>query len=396
MRLSALFALYLVSTAATISTPFAIHKVQQVRLGIMPVNSEAALESAPALHPGARGPYQPIPACTGHNEMEYYADRDFSFGSDVNDRRSFVPDIEVHSCTAGNDGTLYLASGSDHKNWLRAYTPAAQLKWDVATDEIQSPLAVAPDSTVYLISMPRSGNTALTAYTADGDTKWRVDLAGFEWNPVPPAIGPDGTIYVYSGVQSAPEIVAITPEGQKLWKASVLARVSKLVVGPDGTVFVDVPAGHVIAFSPQGRQLWSFYSDAHSLNGGIAVTGDGTVYFTSGFLHALDGSGKEKWNFKSELTYTKGDYFDGTPVIAEDGTVYVASYYQQLYAVTPSGHKKWAYSGKSPDLPPEVMLTDDGILRTRQGWFSVSSGLATKGWPAENHDNRNSRSREAQ
>ena len=395
MRLPALFAVYLVSTAATISTPFAMHAVQRAWLGAMPVNSEPALESVPTMHPGPRGPYQPIPACTGRDEMEYYADRDFSFGSDVSDRRSFIPDIKVHACAVRDDGTLYLVGASDRKNWLRAYTPGAELKWEILTDEIQSPLAVARNGAVYLISMPRSGNTALTAYTADGEVKWRVELGGFEWNPVPPAIGPDGTIYVYSGVQTAAEIIAISPEGQERWRASLPAKVSKLVVGPDGSVLVDVPLGHMIAFSPQGRQLWSFYSDAHSLNGGIAVAGDGTVYFASGFLHAIDSSGKEKWTFKSELTYTKGDYFDGTPVIAEDGTVYAASYYQQLYAVTPSGRKKWAYSGL-PDLPPEVMLTDDGILRTRQGWFSVSSGMATKGWPAENHDNRNSRSQEAQ
>lgn len=396
MPLRLLFLVYLVSTATAISTPLAIHELEMARRRMMPVNSEAPLEPTPTQHPAPTGPFQPVPACTGRDGVEYYNDRDFSTGSDVSDRRSFIPNIAVHSCAVRADGTLYLVGASDGQSWLRAYSPVAELKWTAPTDEIQSPLAVARDGTAYLITMPRTGNTILTAYTADGEASWRVDIGGFEWNPVPPAIGPDGTIYIYSGVQSASEIIAITSQGQERWRASLLAMASKLAVGPDGTVFAVVPAGHVIAFDPQGHQLWSFYANSSRVNGGIAVAADGTVFFSAGSLYALDSSGKAKWTFKSELTYTQGDYFDGNPVIAEDGTVYAASYYHQLYAITASGRKKWVFSNKSPGLPDDIMLTSDHILRTRSGWFSVSSGLATKGWPSENHDVCNTRSQEAQ
>ena len=396
MRLRTVFVVYLLSTAAVIATPFAIHALEKARREMIAVNSEAPLEATPTLHPGPTGPFQPIPICTGRNGTEYYNDRDLATGSEVSDRRTFIPDIEVHSCAVREDGTLYVVGGKDQNYWLRAYSPAAELKWSVTTDEIQSSLAVARDGTAYLISMPRSGNTVLTAYMPDGSESWRAPIGGFEWNPVPPAIGPDGTIYIYNGMQPAPKVIAITSQGQERWSAVVPAMVSRLVVGADGNVFVDVPAGHVIAFNSQGHQLWSFYSAAHSLNGGVAVAGDGTVYFTSGFLYALDSSGKAKWTFKSELTYTRGDYFDGDPVIAEDGTVYAATYYHQLYAITATGRKKWVFSNPSPGLPDDVMLTSDGILRSRVGWFSVASGLATHGWPAQNHDTRNSRSQEAQ
>jgi outer membrane protein assembly factor BamB len=394
MRLRRLFVFYIISTAAAIGTPFAIHGVEMVRRWMMPVNSEAALESAPALHRAPTGAFQPIPVCSANDGREYYNDRDFAVGSDPSGRRSLISDIVVRYCSVSDDGTLYLEGGRfrETETWLRAYSGNGKLKWTVPIDEIYSPLALARDGTAYLISMPRSGNTVLTAYDADGSVKWHLALGGFEWDPVPPAIGPDGTIYVFSGGQS---VIAITPQGQERWRASVPARVWELVVGADGRVFVNVPTGNLIAFDAQGHKLWSFYSGAKGGNGGVAVGGDGVVYFASGFLYALDSSGKAKWTFKSELTYTKDDYFDGDPVIAEDGTVYADSYYHQLCAITPNGRKKWVVGNQRPNLPG-LALSTYSFLRTQSAWFSLSSGLATSGWPTANHDYRNSRSQEAQ
>lgn len=92
-------------------------------------------------------------------------------------------------------------------------------------------------------------------------------------------------------------------------------------------------------------------------------------------------------------------YFLGgkeNPVIAEDGTIYASSIEHRLYAITPGGRKKWVFQGSVPGLPDHLVLTGSRILRTQFGWFAVSSGLATHGWPTANHDSRNTRSAEAQ
>ncbi len=47
MRLSTLFAVYLVSTVAAIATPFAIHGAEMAYRRMILVNSEAPLELAP-------------------------------------------------------------------------------------------------------------------------------------------------------------------------------------------------------------------------------------------------------------------------------------------------------------------------------------------------------------
>jgi hypothetical protein len=395
MRLQTLFVVYLVSTAAAIATPFAIHEGEMARRRMIPVNSETPLEPAPSQHEAPRGAFQPIPLCQAPDGTEYYMDSSFSAGSEIEDRRIFIANVSVQSCAIGNDGTLYLVGTSENEKWFRSYSRSGQLKWAISRNEYCSRPAVARNGNTYLVCMPRSGNTQLTAYDSDGQLRWALPTGGFEWNPVPPAIGPDGRIYAYTGVQSAPEIIAVTTEGKKLWGTSVLSQVSQLVVSPDGTIVVNIPAGHAMAFDPQGRELWRFYSGARVINGGLTVAADGTVYFAAGFLFALDKKGNTKWTFKSELTYTRTDYFDGSPIVAEDGTIYAQSYYRQLYAITPQGRKNWATNTTAPG-PTDLMLSSDGGLRTNWAWFVVSSGLATHGWPSPNGNAQNTLSEEAE
>ena len=136
------------------------------------------------------------------------------------------------------------------------------------------------------------------------------------------------------------------------------------------------------------------YHREHCLIGGVAIAADGTVYFASRFLYALDHKGEAKWIFRPETSYTENEGFGETPVIAEDGTVYAFSRHHELFAITASGRKKWVVG----DLPPGgsgVELSANGILRTPSAWFSVSSGLASHGWPSANRDGRNSRSQES-
>src|SRR5271166_6375830 len=181
MRLRTLFALYLISTAAAIGSPFAIQKVEMARRRMIPVNSEAPLEPAPAQLEAPRGEFRPIPACQAPDGVEYYKDYHFSSGSDINDRRTFVPDINVQFCAVSKDGTVYLVGSSlvgasDNQSWFRAYTRAGQLKWSMPRDEYCSPPALSRDGTAYFISMPRTGNTALTSVDAAGHRSRRHRL----------------------------------------------------------------------------------------------------------------------------------------------------------------------------------------------------------------------------
>jgi outer membrane protein assembly factor BamB len=405
MRLDTLFVVYLVSTVAAIGSPFTISVIDKEWRHTMHVNSEAALELAPELHPGLPQPSQQIPVCAEPLVAKdyYYEGGDFAVGTDPSTCGVFLSDFKVLRTTVGEDGTLYLEGKSDGQNSLRVYTRSGELKWAVPIDEIDNLLAVARDGTVYLMTTLRL-SSVLTAYNPDGRVRWVVTNDGEQFGGwVPPAVGPDGTIYIFSGVQPGtlpdcrrlcPALLAITPQGQERWHVPIPRRPKDIVVDGDGRVLVNVPSGNLIAFDPQGHQLWSFTSEDKFGTGGIAVAADGTTYFASRFLYALDPRGKKKWVFKPETSYTEGEDFQVDPAIAEDGTVYAFSRHHELFAITPGGRKKWVVS----DLPPGlegVALSRQGILRTPSAWFSVSSGLASHGWPSANRDARNSRSQEA-
>ena len=76
------------------------------------------------------------------------------------------------------------------------------------------------------------------------------------------------------------------------------------------------------------------------LRGSPAIGADGTVYVGScdNKLYAINPDGSLKW------AYTTGDDGDSSPAIGADGTVYVGSYDGKLYAINPDGSLKWSYT----------------------------------------------------
>lgn len=127
MRLSTLFVVYLGTTAAAIVSPFALRAVDAGWRQAMHVNSEAALEPAPEMHPGRPQPLQPVAICAAEatGAKYYYDGGDFSVGGDPSDCRSFLPDIKVLLSAVGEDGTLYLEGTRDGQTLASRGWPSA-------------------------------------------------------------------------------------------------------------------------------------------------------------------------------------------------------------------------------------------------------------------------------
>jgi len=406
MRLRAVFLIYMLSTASAIVAPYAMTKIVNERRKAIPVNTEPPLESAPELQlrPMWSGD---APACSAPNGTIYYANGKQSDGSDPGANTQPFDDsirIDFRRCAVSGDGTVYKVGLTEEAPLsLNAFEPTAQLKWSVPAQDVCSSPALGPDGSVYVVSRTRAGTTILTSYGAGGSKLWETPIGGTGWYLTAPVIAANGTIYV----SATSQLVAIESTGREIWRVSVqnagsgngsalIAGDGGLIAGDDGRIFVQVLDG-VIAFNERGEKLWEFLAGSHDLDGGIALGGDGTLYLASRFLYALDKTGKPKWDFKSELTYTKRDYFGRQPIIAKDGTIYANTSRDQLYAITPDGRKKWLVSGEPSTVKRawgQPMLTRDGMLVTKAGWFAVATGLATTGWPSGSHDNSNSRRQE--
>jgi outer membrane protein assembly factor BamB len=119
-----------------------------------------------------------------------------------------------------------------------------------------------------------------------------------------------------------------------------------------------------------------------------AIGPDGTVYIgsTNNNLYALrSNDGSIKWSFST------GGTVASSPSIADDGTIYVGSNDNKLYAVNPDGTEKWFVDidgfdvGAPPTVGPDgaiyasagfgtlVALNPDGSIR----WERAATGIAT-------------------
>ena len=404
MRLRTVFLIYILSTSAAIAAPYVMTARVTAARKLIPTNSEPALEPAPALQ-SRRMWSDTIPACIAFNALPFNDTIYYQNGmqSDSRDPGNVLrPFVSVasrgfDSCAVSIDGTVYVSETSANRSswWLDAYAPTGQLRWQVPTEELRGRIAFGARGMVYLHSSAGTGASVLTAYRADGSKSWETPIGGTRWPPDAPAVAANGTIYLVAmSFTAPPQLVAVSSDGKELWRATLpYSSGEELILGDDGRIFVRMYRG-AVAFSDRGEKLWEFTSDNQDQDGGIALAGDGTLYLASRFLYALDRAGKPKWIFKSERTYTDRDYFGYYPLVGKDGTIYANSYYDQLYAITPEGRKKWVASGDPRNAAQawgQPTLTKDGTLITRAGWFDVRSGLAVTGWPSENRDNRNSR-----
>jgi outer membrane protein assembly factor BamB len=273
----------------------------------------------------------------------------------------------------GEDGTVY-ASGY---GGLQAVGPRGDVRWTLPTREPVSAPAIARDGTMYVAS--REG---LTAVDAAGKVTWATPLEGIWYTRSPPAIGPDGTIYL---VTQAGTLYAVDSTGRIEWgfeaPGSGLDRnFSPPAIAHDGTIYFGSLDQHLYAIAPDGKQLWRFRTGGPVRSPSIGV--DGTIYFandrvlvigSTGFtviadakLFALNPDGTERWSVVLE------DDFVSAPAIGFDGAIYLSSL-NWIYTFDPAGSLIWKKKWGTNDSP--ILAGDRTLYR---GFVDVS-GLEVGG-----------------
>ncbi len=139
-----------------------------------------------------------------------------------------------------------------------------------------------------------------------------------------PVVGTDGTIYF--GAHDG-YLYAINKEGKLNWKLKI------------GT-----PIGKMKGYTETGGKAENFIYDANtSIPGSPTIDKDGTIYIASRdqYLFAISPDGTEKWKFPIGVAFDSWS----SPLIGSDGTVYMTSARPKggLYAINPDGTEKWYY-----------------------------------------------------
>jgi outer membrane protein assembly factor BamB len=151
-----------------------------------------------------------------------------------------------------------------------------------------TPVAVAPDQSLYV----GSRNNKIVALDSQGVLKWTFDGGPFEGYRASPVISSDGTVFA---VNSTGVVKAFSPDGTVKWTLPLSAHngfQATPILGADGALYVAADPG-LIAVSPDGTKLWEL-----SLSGFVAgsptLAPDGTLYVATidGILYAVGTASK--------------------------------------------------------------------------------------------------------
>jgi outer membrane protein assembly factor BamB len=110
-----------------------------------------------------------------------------------------------------------------------------------------------------------------------------------------------------------------------------------------------------------------------------AIATDGTVYVGSNDnkLYAFNPDGTKAW----DTNVTIGNWVDSTPAIGSDGTVYVGSWDNKLYAINPDGSKLWDYNASSSITSSPAIGSDGRIyFGSKDYFFYALDSSGTKLW----------------
>jgi len=200
-------------------------------------------------------------------------------------------------------------------------------------------------------------------FAADGDIIWTFTPVGRLISY--PAIDTDGTIYV--GVTEGSMLYgykyylyAVNSDGTQKWVSPTMQgtgtgslTIPQPAIGDDGTIYIGIPGNKLYAYNANGTLKWEYDFLANdniygSVESSLAIANDGTIYVgvwanNDLYLYAINPDGTKKWS------YDVGHYWGGemgSPVIAEDGTIYVVAIHR-LFAFNSDGTAKWS---KNTDL----------------------------------------------
>lgn len=232
---------------------------------------------------------------------------------------------------------------------------------------------------------------------SQGTRLWRVVLRGGLTGP--PAVAADGTAYalIRQTADTRATVVALAAAtGAELWRRSVGAsnftvpsgRLHAPVLAEDGRLFV---AGRqaLACFSAQGDLLWERPAPTNAPTGPMALTRSGLLVHPSDSVtiarRASDG--EVLWKAAGGWGYEPG------PVIAHDGTIWIARQEEGTLALRPNGTVRFQVPVNA-GLPPalsrsgHLLIADttrlvhvvrpDGTLATGDPpWRAASPGLAS-------------------
>jgi len=206
-----------------------------------------------------------------------------------------LPGRELGGIALGSGNTVIASSSrvpkynpKDEAAYVSAFRPNGSRVWSRALPPgiLTSPV-VGPDGTIYVGTrfvkrqeqQPSLTGGSIAAISARGQLKWSLRLGAVV---VPPAIGPDGTLYIAAMERvdlsrQTGTLSAVSREGSKRWSRRLPGPISTPAVDGDGMVYARV-RGRLVALHPDGSTRWSIDVPASAAPNGPVIASDGRLY----------------------------------------------------------------------------------------------------------------------
>jgi hypothetical protein len=226
------------------------------------------------------------------------------------------------------------------------------MRWSYAINQDIFGIGVAADGSVYFVA----GDRRLYALGPDGELKWSYYIGSY--TRTAPSVGKDGTVYIaYSGY-----LAALQPDGVLKWKTALGVYGTPgyaLALGQNDAIYVSI-RDRLMAIDPDGTIAWSATTDGYHTSA-PAIAADGTIYVKSynDNLYAFHADGVLNWSYS--ISTIRG-YAYSSPALGADGTVYVSGNNDTLNAMNPDGTLKWSLSVDTWGIATTPVVAADGTI----------------------------------
>jgi outer membrane protein assembly factor BamB len=263
----------------------------------------------------------------------------------------------LSSPTIGPDGTVYV--GGFYDGNLYALDPNnGTVKWVCHFDSNGCPFAspvVAADGTIYQVLVYDSNLYAIEPN--DGGIRWAASLSevtregtDYEWWSYSRWFEP----YYHEGGYCDPLGAEQFTYRNAQYDVGD-SGLSEPVLGPDGTIYVNLDDPYVRAVEPNGAIKW-IRKVGSTMGYTLTVDSNSLIYAASddSNLYVLDSRGFEVARFDSN------DYWLGFPVVSADNTLIVGDSRDNSMLISYENNKLWAIGGDCQGQDPNLYWQGGG------------------------------------
>lgn len=272
-----------------------------------------------------------------------------------NDERSYQGSPAV-----SNDGTVIFGDEGSRVVAVKD----GNLIWDHKFSSVTHAVpAIDEDGIVYYGSHDKN----LGAWSTEGDEQWIIETPT-KMTYSSPALASNGTIY--SAGQAPNKVFAVDHQGNLIWDYEGNSRINgSPIINKNETVVYVGSDKSFLAIDASGNKKWETdFGGGRNLST-PAIGPDETIYDSAGdnegqtVLAAFDpDDGSKYWEIDLGES---GDYGSGTwdasPVVSEDGTIYIAVS-GKLYSVDTDGSINWFFDGKGGNSRTTPAIDNNGNI----------------------------------